>query len=144
MRILALAGLAIVLLLSGCMQQVGPFAGSDLDCSPNVASDVATEPTTLYPAALVAGPSPARNPSVTLEVREGQTLSASATWRGPGNVEVAYDGPTGDIDSSVANTWSVVVLHAPAGNVTVRLDGAPFASVAYTLSLTAVGCTPRA
>lgn len=146
MRSLAFAACLATLLLPGCISDIGgPLADSrQYDCSPNVATDVATELTTIYPAAATTSPSPAANPRITVAVREGQMLVASVTWQGMGEVVVAYDGPDGEVQSAVANTWSLVVEDAPAGNVTVGLDGAPLASVTYTMSLTATGCSPRA
>ena len=146
MRALAVAACLATFLLPGCISDLGgPLSDSrQYDCTPNVASDVATELTTIYPAAATMGPSPVANPRVTVPVREGQTLVASVTWQGMGEVEVAYDGPEGEVQSAVANTWSMVVQDAPAGNVTLGLDGAPLAQVTYTLSLVTSGCSPRA
>jgi hypothetical protein len=80
-------------------------------------------------------------PQVSIQVLEGQMLVASAVWRADlGEARVLFDGPGGQ-QSESGSTWSSTTTHAPAGEYTLGLAGAPLAQgVSYTLSLVATGC----
>ena len=135
--------LALPLLLPGCLGDFSGMDGSDLDCSPVQAQAVGAEADVLVHDTVAQAPGPYENPSITINVRPGQSLVAQATWRANGPVGVVYDGPTGQVTTSVPNSWQSVTSNAPGGEVTLGLQGEPIAyGVAYTLHLVATGCTP--
>ncbi len=141
MRALALTACALVVLLPGCLDGLGA-AMESAACEPVVEQAVGTTGETLYPAAAEGQVAVPQNPRVSIEVREGQMLTAHATWQSMGGaVRVAYDGPAGDIAQDVPRAWQSITYSAPAGNVTLGIDGDPLAfGVTYVLQLTATGC----
>lgn len=145
MRALLLLACA-TLLLPGCLGDIdlGGGLGRDMDCSVDTDTIAAQRADMLVPPE-TPSQVPGQNPSVQVTAREGQTVTAQATFQvGAGQLQVVYDGPPGTVTTQAAGvTWSSVAMDVPAGNVTLGLAGDPFAfGVQYTLTLTASGCTP--
>jgi hypothetical protein len=145
MRWTMLAALAL-LLGSGCFDSPGGAFREDQDCSSSRQVVASASAEVLLPATM---PDEAREPfgplaRVSVTAREGQTLQAVVGWvPSAGAVEVLFDGPRGNAAETDNGWMSTGVVEA--GTYTLELAGAPMAfGVAYSLSLAAVGCTPRA
>lgn len=133
---------AVLLALPGCL---GPSMALDLDCSTNQQTVVAASADLLVTADVPDSmrTSFAHIARISVEAREGQTLTAHATWAAAGGaVNLLYDGPTA---AAVVTdrTWTSTG-EVSAGTYTLELEGDPMAfEVTYTLHLVASGCTPR-
>ncbi len=135
LALVALGAVALTASLSGCVADAMSPVGQD--CSQSAEQEVAKSEDFLLPASV-----PAERPQVTATVREGQGLSAIATWtETAGNARVVFDGPTERVVQT-DRTWVSTTNPAPAGTYTLSLEGPAAWGVTYTLMLQAFGCTP--
>lgn len=140
----ALAAAILLVASAGCLGPGSAFEAVGLDCTSTYQTVAATNADVLMPATMPGAMRESFGPRalVSVTAREGQTLTAAASWvPTAGAVEVLFDG-SGTNRATTDLAWSSSG-EVPAGEYTLELVGDPMAfQVVYTLYLSASGCTP--